>query len=76
MWNYDYEDKILETLRGNKILHVYSTLGLIREAFELRTISKGFTFDIFLVYKLNETYQWNGYQGNRRLYRLIIDLNS
>jgi hypothetical protein len=69
MWNYDYDDRILEKFRGNEILYLYQTLGLIREAYELRTIYSRFTFDIFLVYKLNETYQWNGYQGNRQLFR-------
>jgi hypothetical protein len=46
------------------------SLGLIREAFELRLLSTSeFTIDIFLIYKINATYQWNGYQGNRNLYR-------
>ena len=48
------------------------TLGLKNEGFELRLLnSLGFTFDLFLMYKLNETYQWHGYQGNRQLYRFF-----
>ncbi len=46
------------------------TLGLKNEGFELRLLnSLGFTFDLFLIYKLNDTYQWHGYQGNRFYYR-------
>ena len=69
MWDYDYENKILQKFRGNINATVVSTLGLVKEAFELRITSNNFMFDIFLVYKSNETHQWNGYQGNRQLFR-------
>jgi hypothetical protein len=75
MWNDHYENKILEKFRGNNFTSLILTLGLVKEAFELRlqSINKQrthrFSFDIFLIYKLNETYQWNGYQGNRQLFR-------
>ena len=69
MWDYDYEDKILQKFRGNQFARLLLKLGLVREAFELRIRSYGFMFDIFIVYKSNATHQWNGYQGNRQLFR-------
>ena len=69
IWSHNYEDKLLKKFLGNKIVNVYSTLGLVKEAFVLRLLSQDFSFDIFLIYKLNETHQWNGYQGNRQLFR-------
>ena len=54
------------------------SLGLKKEAFELRLITRlGFTVDIFLIYKMNNTseYQWNGYQGGKKLYRFHIKHN-
>ena len=70
MWDYEYEDKILQKFRGNKNAKLAMTLGLLKQGFELRLISSlSYTIDIFLMYKINTTYQWNGYQGNRVLYR-------
>ena len=69
MWNYDYDDRILETFRGNSNLSIALTLGLLEEAFELRLFSASkFTLDLFLMYKFNKTYQWNGYQIKRHLF--------
>ena len=70
MWDYEYEDKIKQYFRGNKEVTLGIELGLIEMAYELRLFtSLAFTIDIFLMYKLNNTYQWNGYQGERKLYR-------
>jgi hypothetical protein len=70
IWDHEYEDKIANAFKGNKNALLVQTLGLKREAFELRLFtSLKFTVDIFLMYKINETYQWNGYQGQRKLFR-------
>ncbi len=70
IWDHEYEDKIANAFKGNKNALLAQTLGLKREAFELRLFtSLKFTVDIFLMYKINETFQWNGYQGQRKLYR-------
>lgn len=70
IWDYEYEDKILQYFRANNKARLGMTLGLIKEGFELRLLTDlGFTIDLFLMYKVNNEYQWNGYQGNRVLYR-------
>lgn len=52
------------------------TLGLKKEAFELRLLTlHKYTIDIFLVYKMNDTYQWNGYQSLRKLFRYDCFVN-
>jgi hypothetical protein len=46
------------------------TLGIPKEGFELRLLTHdGYTIDLFLMYKIDEKLQWNGYQGNRVLYK-------
>jgi hypothetical protein len=74
MWDHEYDDSILEKFKGNKKAMLAQTLGLKREAFELRLLSsKFFTMDIFLMYNLNESFQWNGklfYKKNKR--KLIV----
>ena len=71
MWAHDYDDVIGKKFKGNKKAMLGLTLGLKKEAFELRLISFSYTVDIFLVYKLNDEFQWNGYQGMRKLYRYL-----
>jgi hypothetical protein len=46
------------------------TLGIPKEGFELRLLTDdGYTIDLFLMYKIDDELQWNGYQGNRVLYK-------
>ena len=44
----------------------------MNDSYELRLFNDKFTFDLFLVYKLNETHQWCGYQYNRLKYRRLF----
>jgi hypothetical protein len=70
MWEHEYDDRIKNAFKGNKNATLAMTLGLRNEAYELRLYtSLKFVVDIFLVYELDEKFQWNGYQGNRKLYR-------
>ena len=70
VWEHEFDNNITNAFKGNKNAMLVQTLGLRREAFELRLYtSLRFTVDIFLMYKINDTYQWNGYQGHRKLYR-------
>ena len=61
MWEHDYDDSVFNKFKGNKNAMLVQTLGLRREAFELRLFtSHFFTIDIFLMYNVNATFQWNG----------------
>ena len=74
MFNYDYDPKIFREFRKNTSeARVVMKLGLVREAFELRIFTvNSLTVDIFLTYKINDTYQWNGYQYERRLFQQLL----
>jgi hypothetical protein len=69
MWVHEYDDSIGTKFKGNKKAMLGLTLGLKKEAFELRLISSSYVVDIFMVYHLNDSFQWNGYQGDRKLYQ-------
>ena len=70
MWSFDYEKKIKEHFLNNDEVRLAVTIGLVREGYELRLYSKTLkTFDLFLMYKHNETFQWNGYHTQRHIYR-------
>ncbi len=68
----EYETKIKRHFLGNKIVRLWSTLGLLNDSYEFRMSNDAFTFDMFLVYKINSTHQWCGYQVNRKKYRRYL----
>lgn len=74
IWAHEYEEKIKSHFLGNRIVRVWSTLGLTNDSFEFRLFNDQFTFDMFLVYKFNSTDQWCGYQVNRVKYRYILTI--
>ncbi len=41
----------------------------LNDSYELRLTNDKFTFDMFMVYKINSTNQWCGYQVNRVKYK-------
>ena len=69
IWAHEYDDRIKKHFLGNKIVRVWGTLGLKNDSYEFRLYNDQFTFDMFLVYKLNLTHQWCGYQVNRVKFR-------
>lgn len=71
IWAHEYEDRIKQNFLGNKIVRLWSSLGLVNDSFEFRLFNDVFTFDMFLVYKFNSTSQWCGYQVGRVKYRLL-----
>ena len=72
IWHSEYEPKIKKHFLGNKIVRVWGTLGLVNDSFEFRLFNDVFTFDMFLVYNLNETNQWCGYQVHRVKFRRFL----
>ena len=69
IWAHEYENKIKKHFLGNKIVRVWGTLGLVNDSYEFRLFNDKFTFDMFLVYKINDTHQWCGYQVKRYKFR-------
>ncbi len=70
IWSDDFETKIKEHFLKSDKMRLAITIGLIKEAYELRLFSKtSKTFDLFLMYKHNESFQWNGYHTQRHIYR-------
>ena len=70
MWSFEYEKKIKEHFLNNNEVRLAMHLGLLREGYELRLFSnKQKTFDLFLMYKHNETFMWNGYHTKKHIYR-------
>jgi hypothetical protein len=65
----EYDTRLKKTFIGNKIVRLWSTLGLLNDSYEFRMFNDRFTFDLFLVYKTNQTHQWCGYQVNRSKFR-------
>lgn len=72
IWAHEYDKKLKKHLLGNKIVRVWGTLGLVNDSFEFRLYNDKFTFDMFLVYKINQTHQWCGYQVNRYKFRRFL----
>jgi hypothetical protein len=68
----EYEPKIKKHFLGNKIVRVWGTLGLVNDSYEFRLFNDMFTFDMFLVYDLNNTHSWCGYQVNRVKFRRFL----
>lgn len=69
IWAHEYDDRIKKHFLGNKIVRIWGTLGLLNDSFEFRLFNDKFTFDLFLVYKINQTHQWCGYQVKRYKFR-------
>lgn len=69
IWSHEYDDRIKQHFLGNKIVRIWGTLGLLNDSFEFRLFNDKFTFDLFLVYKINQTHQWCGYQVKRYKFR-------
>ena len=69
VWSHEFETKIKRHFLGNPIVRVWGTLGLYNDSYELRLYNDLFTFDMFLVYKTNDSYQWCGYQVNQSKFK-------
>ena len=65
----EYEDNIKDTFLGDPIAPLKVTHGLKRKGYEFRLFGCGFTFDIFLNYRLNNKKQCSSYHGTKRVYR-------
>ena len=78
----DYDEKIIEKFKGDKLTPLFSTLGLLNDSLEIRlTNSKKprFTYDLFLAYEFSEkelskinseiNLQWSGFQNEKRKFR-------
>lgn len=72
IWAHEYETSIKKAFLGNKVVRVWGTLGLVNDSFEFRMFNDLFTFDMFLVYKHNQSDQWCGYQVNRAKFRRYL----
>jgi hypothetical protein len=73
MWINEYDKNIKEHFLKNNEVRLAMSLGLIREGYELRLYSKtAKTFDLFFMYKHNETFQWNGYHTQKHIYRYVL----
>ena len=72
MWDQEYNDLIKKAFKGNSNVMLRKILGLRNEGYELRLQSKyNFVIDIFIVYELDDKFQWNGYHNNRHLFRFV-----
>jgi hypothetical protein len=69
IWSHEYDERVKRSFLGNKVVRLWSTLGMANDSYEFRLFNDVFTFDMFLVYKFNSTDQWCGYQVNRIKYR-------
>ena len=65
----EYDDRIKNEFKSNKIVNLWLTLGLKKKGFELRTRGCSYTFDLFLNYKINETNQCSYYHTSNKLFR-------
>ena len=79
MWNTEFDTELFEAFRSNSTeARVVTKLGLVKEAMELRILTTSYlTVDIFLTYKINDTFQSNGYHYERILYQqLLLNFNE
>jgi hypothetical protein len=79
MWSHEYDSKSFEVFHSNiSAARVIAKLGLIKEGLEFRIFTtRDLVVDIFLTYKVNDTYQSNGYHPDRRLYKqLLVNFNE
>lgn len=77
MWDHEYDEKIFKHFTNNSYAYVYARLGFKDKGYELRLFASFLIVDIFLMYKINETYLWNGYQGDKKFYRqYVINVNK
>ena len=67
MFADEYENTIKNTFKGNPILTLWMTNGLKNKGFELRMSGCGYSFDIFLHYKLNKKKQCTYFHGNNKI---------
>lgn len=72
MWYNEYDNNLKKHFIENEDIRLAIAIGLPQEGYEMRLLSRTHrTFDLFLVYKYNETHQWNGYHFKRYVYRYI-----
>ena len=65
----EYDTKLKKVFMSNRVVRLWGTLGLVNDSYEFRMFNDQFTFDMFLVYKANDTHQWCGYQVNRSKFK-------
>jgi hypothetical protein len=68
IWSREYTTDIRAHFLGNNVTRLAIELGMQNDSYELRLSSHGYTFDLFLVYGLNETHDSCGYQVQWRKY--------
>jgi hypothetical protein len=75
-WIEDYHVDIKKAFLGNKNVWLWKTLGKIERGLEMRLYSDTFDFDLFYVYKVNDTHQWSSFQVNRYHYQFVYIIFS
>ncbi len=61
---------------GNPRGPLVLTFGLRNDSYELRVFKDAVQFDMFIVYKHNDTHQWCGYQEKRKKFRQVKILSE
>lgn len=66
----EFSVEIKDAFLGDKLNPISVIFGFKNDSYELRLENRDkLQFDIFAVYKYNETFNWCGYQIKRRKYR-------
>ncbi|CAF0853075.1 unnamed protein product [Brachionus calyciflorus] len=72
MFIEDFEPKVKEKFRGDKITPLIAQFGNLNDSYELRVGSNDFWVDIFYFHEHNSTHFYCGYQLGRTKHRTIL----
>lgn len=68
----DYDDRIRNIFIGNNKLHLFLTISSVKSGFEMRLSDHLFNYDLFFLYKLNQTHRWSGYYVDKTFYKYVF----
>jgi hypothetical protein len=68
---HEYNEEFKNFFIGNSHAPLVLTFGLINDSYELRVFKDSVQFDMFIVYKHNDTHQWCGYQEQRKKFKFV-----